>query len=118
MACTFGILGGGGSPAVSVTGMVVNGINENSSAEIAEARNEYGQVTDMKSYSQSKEISFEGVVNGSVTAAAGDVLTYDGDSYLLTSFAKTTTNTDFQKVSGTAKRTDDAATVTAYTKGA
>jgi hypothetical protein len=118
MACTFGIKGGGANPDIIVTGSVMNGISLTSSAEIAEARNEYGQVTDAKAFSQSEEVSFEGVVDGDVSSVkAGNVLEHKSKDYIITSFTHTTTNTDFQKISGTAKRTDDAATVTAYTKG-
>ena len=44
-------------------GIVVNGITRNESAEIAEARNEKGQITDLAAYSRAESISVQGVID-------------------------------------------------------
>jgi hypothetical protein len=118
MAGTFGLLGGAATPAVEVTGLTVNGIDKNSTCEIATALNEYGQVMSMNAFSQTKEVSVDGVVSGSVTAEAGNVLSYDGKDYILKTVNLKTINTDYQKLSGTATLSDDCSDVTAYVKGA
>jgi hypothetical protein len=114
MAAQFGVLSG----VSGVTGVTLNKVNLNISYETAEAKNEFGQVTDQKQYSKSIELSAEGVIAVGTDVKTFTKLTYDGKDYQISSIALSTSGDAYQNVSITAKNTDEAAVVTDYVKGA
>lgn len=110
MARKFGIV-------TSLTGLqagiVVNGITRDESAEIAEARNEKGEVTDLQAYSVGESISVQGVIDdekGEIVKA-GSKLTLAGRDYIVESVNKPETNTGFCEATINA-RTADSAVIT------
>lgn len=101
---------------------IVQSCGVNSSQENAEARNESGQVMELRSYSQTAELSIEALVTkGKVPPKAGEKVTIpDGDlagDYLCTSSNITKANTDYQKVSVTLQK-KDSASIVPYSAGA
>ena len=58
MARQFGII----TTTTGISGIVVNSFSRNKTAEIAEARNEKGEVTDLKAYSKGETISVTGLL--------------------------------------------------------
>lgn len=107
MARKFGII-------TSVTGLtagiVVQSLTYNESAEVAEARNETGALTDMASYSRSTSLSISGLLDesdGVTLVKAGDKLTLDSKEYLIESVDKTESNTDFVRVSLSCRTADN-----------
>lgn len=91
------------------TWMVVNQVSEDDSVEIAEARDENGKVIEMKAYSSSKEMKYEGLLKAAGTPPEkGTVCEVDGWSGLVTSVSKTKSNTEFVKLSITLKKSDSA----------
>lgn len=94
-------------------GIVVNGITRDESAEIAEARNEKGEVTDLQAYSVGESISVQGVIDdekGEIVKA-GSKLTLAGRDYIVESVNKPETNTGFCEATINA-RTADSAVIT------
>lgn len=110
MARQFGII----TTTTGITGIVVNSLTTNNTAEIAEARNEKGQVTDLKAYSKGETISITGLLDGDVTVEAGAKLTLGEKDYIIETVDRNETNTGYVEVSLSA-RTADAATIDAYT---
>ena len=99
-------------------GIVVNGLDFNDSAEIAEARNEKGQVIDLAAYSKATSVSVTGVMDtakGSL-ATAGSMLTLGGKDYIIESVQKNESNTAFVQVTISAKTADNAE-ITPITSG-
>lgn len=93
---------------------IVQSTNNNSTAEVAEARDENGKVIAMKAYSVSKEVTVEALIaSGATPPAAGTSCTLDGVTGVVTASNVTKSNTDFQKVSVTIKLSDNAS-VLAY----
>lgn len=109
MARMFGII----TTATGVTGIVINSLTINNTAEIAEARNEKGQVTDLKAYSKGETISVTGLLDGETTVSAGETLTIGEKNYIIESVDRNETNTGYVEVSLSA-RTADAAVIDAY----
>lgn len=105
MAVSFGVTSTGGYG-------VLNSVTTTQTAEVAEARNELGKVTNQQAYSKTAEVQFDGVYNGE-SIVAGASITIAGVTGILTSVSKTETNNDYQKVSGTVQK-KDAATQVAY----
>ena len=99
---------------------VVQSCGVNTSQENAEARDEQGKVIELRSYSQSDELSIEALItSGKTPPKAGEKVTISagkgnlaGD-YLCTSSNVTQSNTDYQKVSITLQKKDSAAIVPA-----
>ena len=94
------------------SGFVCTGLTRSGGADIAEARNGEGKVTDLIAYSRNKSISISGLLDvqeGKPLPQAGDVLTLEGEEYLIESCDQTESNTDYVQVSISARRADDAA---------
>jgi len=106
MALSFGVTSTGGYG-------VLQSLSESSTAEIAEARDENGKVTDQKAYSKTNEATAEGIFDGDSVADAGASLTVGSLTGLITSVSKTESNTDYKRVSVTIQK-KDAATQSAY----
>lgn len=104
---------------------VVQSCGVNTSQENAEARDEQGKVIELRSYSQSDELSIEALItSGKTPPKAGEKVTISagkgnlaGD-YLCTSSNVTQSNTDYQKVSITLQKKDSAAIVPASSPSA
>lgn len=112
MARQFGIIT---TPAGTVTGLVVTSFTSSTSAEIAEARNEQGYVTDLKAYSKGTSISVRGLLDSTdVTVSAGDTFSLSGKDYIIESVNRTESNTAYIEIDFSA-RTADAAVISAYT---
>lgn len=94
-------------------GIVVNSITRNESAEIAEARNEKGQITDLAAYSRAESITVQGVIDDAkgTIVKAGSKLTLDAVDYIVESVDKPEVNTGFCEATINA-RTADGATIT------
>ena len=104
---------------------VVQSCGVNTSQENAEARDEQGKVIELRSYSQSDELSIEALItSGKTPPKAGEKVTISagkGDlagDYLCTSSNVTQSNTDYQKVSITLQKKDSAAIVPASSPSA
>ena len=106
MALSFGVTLTGGYGVLQSAG-------KTSTAEIAEARNEVGKVTDMKAYSRTNEGTSEGIFDGDTVADAGAELTVAGVAGLITNVSVNESNTDYKRVSVTVQ-TKDAAVLSAY----
>lgn len=93
-------------------GIVVNSITRNESAEIAEARNEKGQITDLAAYSRAESISVQGVIDDAkgTIVKAGSKLTLDTVDYIVESVDKPETNTGLLR-GDDQRRTADGATI-------
>ena len=110
MARQFGII----TTTTGISGIVVNSFSRNKSAEIAEARNEKGEVTDLKAYSKGETISVTGLLDAeSLTIEPGSKLTLGGKDYIIESVDQSETNTGYAEVTLSA-RTADSAQIEAY----
>lgn len=104
---------------------VVQNCGVNTSQENAEARDEQGKVIELRSYSQSDELSIEALItSGKTPPKAGEKVTISAEKgnlagdYLCTSSNVTQSNTDYQKVSITLQKKDSAAIVPASSPSA
>ena len=104
---------------------VVQSCGVNTSQENAEARDEQGKVIELRSYSQSDELSIEALItSGNTPPKAGEKVTISAEKgnlagdYLCTSSNVTQSNTDYQKVSITLQKKDSAAIVPASSPSA
>ena len=104
---------------------VVQSCGVNTSQENAEARDEQGKVIELRSYSQSDELSIEALItSGKTPPKAGEKVTISAEKgnlagdYLCTSSNVTHSNTDYQKVSITLQKKDSAAIVPASSPSA
>ena len=104
---------------------VVQSCGVNTSQENAEARDEQGKVIELRSYSQSDELSIEALItSGKTPPKAGEKVTISAEKgnlaggYLCTSSNVTQSNTDYQKVSITLQKKDSAAIVPASSPSA
>lgn len=89
------------------TGVIVNSLSFNKSAQIAEARNEKGQIIDLAAYSKGESVDIQGLFIGT-GVEVGSKITIGEKSYLVESSNKTETNTGFQEASVTARTADEA----------
>ena len=114
MATKFGII----TPATGIPEQItINSLTRSKSAESAEARNEKGQVTDLKAYSKGESISITGVLKADGSAVEpGTKITIDSKDYIIESAEQTESNTEFVQYSITA-RTADSAEITEYEAG-
>ena len=106
----FGIVSNG----TSATGLVVQSCNKDENVEIAEARNESGQVAELKAYSKGTTYSITGLVKdgeSETTVTVGSTVTIDNLNLIVESVSRQETNTGFVQVSMTC-RTADSATIT------
>ena len=104
---------------------VVQSCGVNTSQENAEARDEQGKVIELRSFSQSDELSIEALItSGKTPPKAGEKVTISAEKgnlagdYLCTSSNVTQSNTDYQKVSITLQKKDSAAIVPASSPSA
>ena len=110
MARQFGII----TTTTGIAGIVVNSFSRNKTAEIAEARNEKGEVTDLKAYSKGETISVTGLLDAeSITIEPGSKLTLGEKDYIIESVDQSETNTGYVEVTLSA-RTADSAQIEAY----
>ena len=88
---------------------VVQNKNNNKSAEVAEARDHRGRVIAQRAYSKGTEVQMDVLFDTDATLpAAGETVTVDTVSYLVTSCNETESNTEFKKASITAVKKDSA----------
>jgi hypothetical protein len=106
MALSFGVTSTGGYG-------VLQSLSTNGTAEIAEARNSTGKVTDQKAYSITQEATAEGLFDGDTIADPGTSLAVGGVTGLITNVGTTETNTEYKRVTVTVQK-KDAATQAAY----
>ena len=93
---------------------MVNSFSRSQSAEIAEARNEKGEVTDLKAYSRGETISVTGLLDTeSLTIEPGSKLTLGEKDYIIESVEQSETNTGYAEITLSA-RTADSAQIDAY----
>jgi hypothetical protein len=110
MARQFGII----TTVSGVTSVVVQSLTRTNSAEVAEARDENGYVTDLKAYSLGETLSIRGLLDASsMSITAGSKLTLNGTDYIVESAEVSETNTGFAEVNLTV-RTADGAAIAAY----
>jgi len=115
MARQFGIIT---TTSGAVTGIVVTSFQKQKTAEIAEARDSEGKVTDLKAYSVGTSITITGLLDATtVSVGAGDSLTLGAVNYIIESSNQNETNTTYCEVTITA-RTADAAAISPYSTGA
>ena len=99
---------------------VLNSLNHDHSAEIAEARDESGKVTDRKAYSRKKTIQGSGLLDTSTIPPsevdAGATLAVGTETYLIESIKVGETNTGYAAFDFTASRCDNE-TAVAYGAG-
>ena len=105
MAKQFGII----TTTTGISGIVVNSLTRNRTAEIAEARNEKGQVTDLKAYSTGETISVTGLLDAeALTIEPGSKLTLGEKDYIIESGDQNETNTGYTEVTLSARTADSA----------
>ena len=104
MAVTFGVTS-------TADNIVLTDFTSGSNAEIAEARDQNGAITNLHAYSVGKTVTAAGFLSGSGTVPqAGSTITAGSISYLVESSELVESNTDFQKVN-LSLRTADSATL-------
>lgn len=111
MARIFGVV----STASGISAVVIHGITSTQKADIAEAKGADGRVTDRKVVSVTKTVEVKGLIDGTMTVAAGDKITAgsitDG---LITDITITEVNNEYQAFTCTVEQKDSATNV-AYT---
>ena len=113
MARQFGII----TTSAGVAGIVVNSLSTKESADVAEARDETGKVTDVKAYSRRTTFDVKGVLDSaSMSVHAGDTITLGGKTCIVKNADKDESHTGFAEGSISAE-TVDSATLTAYDSG-
>jgi len=91
-------------------GICVNSLSFSESAEIAEARDEKGKITDYAAYSNAKTVNITGVMDTAkgTLVTAGSKITLDGKDWIVDSVSKNESNSAFVEVSVSAKTADNA----------
>lgn len=91
-------------------GVVVNSMDFSETVEVAEARDENGAIIDLVGFSNNKTVSISGVMQGEVAtlAKAGNSITLDGKTWLITDVSRNETNTGFVQVTISARTADNA----------
>lgn len=113
MARQFGII----TTSAGVTGIVTNSLSTKESADVAEARDETGKVTDVKAYSRRTTYDVKGVLDSaSLSVHAGDTITLGGKTCIVKSVDVSESNTGFAEGTVSAEAVDDATPV-AYGSG-
>jgi hypothetical protein len=111
MARSFGVLTSG---KAGFTASLLQSVRENTTAEIAEARDSIGKVTDQKAYSIEATGELEAILDSSDTLpGAGTSVTVGAVTGLITSVGSEETNTGY-KSCNVAVSKKDAATQVAY----
>ncbi len=90
-------------------GIIANSITFNNTVDTAEARDEKGMLLDLAPYSQSEELTIDGLFT-STGVEVGSKITIGDKDYLVSNSTKTESNTAFQTAQVTA-RGGDADTV-------
>lgn len=104
----FGII----TTVAGMESIVIQSINNRTSVDIAEARDETGKVIALKAYSQAKHVDIRALVNtNNVKTAAGQTLSIDNQTYIIETTDQAETNVGWVEVS-LAARTADSATIT------
>lgn len=91
-------------------GIMINSLDFSETVQTAEARDELGRITDIASYSNSKTVSIQGLMDtakGSV-ATAGSIITLDGKQWLIDNVSKRESNTGFVELTISARTADNA----------
>lgn len=113
MARQFGII----TTSAGVAGIVTNSFSTKESAEVAEARDETGKVTDVKAYSLRTTYDVKGVLDSaSMSVHAGDTVTLGGKTCIVKSVDVSESNTGFAEGTISAEAVDSASVV-AYSSG-
>lgn len=113
MARQFGII----TTSAGVAGIVTNSFSTKESAEVAEARDETGKVTDVKAYSLRTTYDVKGVLDSaSMSVHAGDTVTLGGKTCIVKSVDVSESNTGFAEGTISAEAVDSASVV-AYGSG-
>ena len=94
MARSFGIV----TTSAGVTGIVITSFQGGTSVETANAMDEHGNITDINGYGMKTTVSIKGLLDGSCSVAAGDVITVSSASYIVTSVNTSETNTGYAEV--------------------
>ena len=84
------------------TGIIVNSITHNFNSDVAQARNEKGQLIDIAAYGENEEITVNGLTTGT-GVTNGSVITIGSKKYLVTSTSQTENNTEFVTQNVTAR---------------
>lgn len=105
MAVSFGVVTGATCTYGTVTESSIKG-----TAEIAQARNSTGAVTNEQAYSRTVKSSISGVLTGSAPAA-GTAATIAGNAGLLEDIETSETNTGYAQFSATNTKSDSATQV-------
>ena len=108
MARQFGII----TTSAGIAGIVVNSLSKQESADVAEARDETGKVTDVKAYSRRTTYDIKGVLDSaSLSVHAGDTVTLGGKTCIVKNADQDETHTGFAEGSISAETVDDATPV-------
>ena len=109
MAVQFGII----TAASGVTGISLTDVTISHGADIADARDSSGKVTDLKAYSKNTTLTCNGYLTyGGSVIEAGTSVTVDGTTYIVESAEQVESNTEFVRYNLT-MRTADSATISA-----
>lgn len=109
----FGIV----STVSGTTGMVIQSITAEDTAELAEARGENGEVLELHKFSVGYRYTVTGILKSGAAAGslgAGSTLTIDGHSMIVETCSKAETNNGFVTATMTC-RGADSATITGGT---
>ncbi len=101
MAVSFGVTSTGGYG-------VAQSVKIRTQAEIADARNEVGLVTNQQAYSRTKEVTQEFLYNGTEPDAAGETVEIAGMTGLITESETSQTNTAYKTGTVTIQKKDSA----------
>lgn len=101
MTRSFGVTSTGGYG-------VAQSVKKQTTAEIAEARDALGKVTDQVAYSKTTEVTQEFIYDGTDPDEAGDSVTIAGVTGLITNSSTDEENTGYKKGSVTIQKKDSA----------
>ena len=94
MARQFGIV----TTSSGVSSIVIQSIQIGTSVETANAMDEKGNITDINGYGAKNSVTIKGLLDGSISVAAGDIITVGSDSYIITSAQVSESNTGYAEV--------------------
>lgn len=102
----FGIV----SNASGATGMVIQSITAEDTAELAEARGESGEVLELHKFSVGYRYTVTGILQAGAetTLGAGSTLTIDGHKMIVETYSKAQTNNGFVQATMTCRGADSA----------
>ena len=97
----------------NMTSIVIQSLNKKTSVEIAEARDENGNVIELKAYSKEYSVDIRALVNADeFKTEAGQELTVGNQKFIIESTDQAENNSGWVEVSLTAKTADNAAITT------